>query len=75
MAVPLSQTQQAAPAQSTAPAQQSYTAAPAATPAPASQPAAQPQNEALQNLRDIREGVDTGKDIIKGVKDIGEMLK
>ena len=74
VAVPLSQTQQAAPAQSTAPAQQSYTA-PAATPAPASQPAAQQQNEALQNLRDIREGVDTGKDIIQGIKDIGEMLK
>ena len=74
VAVPLAQPQQAAPAQSTAPAQQSY-APPATTPAPASQPAQQPQNEALQNLRDIREGVDTGKDIIQGIKDIGEMLK
>ncbi len=45
-----------------------------AAPAPQTAPAPQPQNETLQNLRDIREGVDTGKDIIQGIKDIGDLL-
>lgn len=74
--MPLQQSQQAAPVQQTAstqPAQSAY-AQPAATPAYAA-PAAQPQNEALQNLSDIREGVNTGKDIIQGIKDIGNLLK
>lgn len=39
------------------------------------QPAAQPQNGVVQGLRDIKEGVDTGKDIIQGIKDIGTLLK
>ena len=74
--MPLQQSQQAAPVQQSVlaqPAQSAYPQ-PVATPAYAA-PAAQPRNEALQNLYDIREGVDTGKDIIQGVKDIGEMLK
>ena len=68
VAVPLQQPQQTAPAQ---PAN----AQPAYSPTPAPQPATPPQNEALQNLRDIREGVETGKDIVQGIKDIGDMLK
>lgn len=71
--MPLSQSQQAAPAQPAyaAPAQQ---AAAVQQTAPA-QSAPQPRNEALQGLKDIKEGVETGKDIVKGIKDIGEMLK
>lgn len=38
-------------------------------------PAAQQQNGVVQGLRDIKEGVNTGKDIIQGIKDIGDMLK
>lgn len=74
--MPLQQSQQAAPVQQTVPAQsaQSAYAQPVATPAYTA-PTTQPRNEALQNLHDIREGVDTGKDIIQGIKDIGDMLK
>ena len=85
-AMPLSQPQQATPVQpqqtvpiqpqQTAPAQPSY--APASQYAPQSAPQPQPappQNQALQNLRDIREGVETGKDIVQGIKDIGNLLK
>lgn len=56
--------------QQTAPVQQQPVAQPVQQ-----QPAAQPQNGVVQGLRDIKEGVDTGKDIIQGIKDIGEMLK
>ena len=45
------------------------------TPEPTPEPAPQPQNAAIQNLHDIREGVDTGKDIVQGLKDIGNLLK
>ena len=76
VAVPLSQPQQTAPAQQLAPSQPaSAQPAPAPQPTPAPQAAPKPQNDALQNLRDIREGVDTTKDIVQGVKDIGEILK
>lgn len=73
-ATPVQQPQQTVPAQpqQTAPTQPSY--APASQYAPQPQPAP-PQNQALQNLRDIREGVETGKDIVQGIKDIGDLLK
>ncbi len=72
VAVPL---QQQPAAQSAQPAVPAQSAQQVATQPAVQQPAAQPRNEALQNLHDIREGVDTSKDIIQGVKDIGEMLK
>ena len=62
--MPLQQPQQ------TAPVQQLSAAQPVQP-----QPASQPQNGVVQGLRDIKDGVDTGKDIIQGIKDIEGMLK
>lgn len=71
--MPLQQPQQAAPVTQPVAAQPVQQIAPAQ---PAYSPSAtQSQNEALQGLQDFKEGIDTGKDIIKGIKDIGEMLK
>jgi hypothetical protein len=76
VAVPLQQQQRQVPVQQSVPAQPAQpTYAQPATPPAHAAPDAQPQNEAIQNLHDIREGVDTGKDIIQGIKDIGNMLK
>lgn len=62
--MPLQQPQQ------TAPVQQLSAAQPVQP-----RPASQPQNGVVQGLRDIKDGVDTGKDIIQGIKDIEGMLK
>lgn len=51
----------------------------AVQPVPVAQPVQQvappPQNEAIQDLHDIREGVETSKDIVQGIKDIWDIVK
>ena len=58
-------------AASYAPAQPATTYTPSATPASSS--ASEPT--VVDTLHEIREGVDTSRDIVQGIKDIGEMLK
>jgi hypothetical protein len=86
--VPASVAQPSPPVQN--PVQAAYTPAASAQPAPGyslptqsssappvsgnySSPSSEPS--AVDVLHDVREGVDTSKDIIQGIKDIGEMLK
>lgn len=51
-------------------------AAPAATPAPSVRPApdSTPLEPVVDTLHDVREGVDTTKDIVEGIKAIGDLL-